>query len=113
MYLYHSINIIAFKGRVVIDWLVIAQYIKTETCRLTERLIESVDELEKTSVRWCDEHVKPVMVTEHSSEQMLFTEVVSNATIPQHLEGLVSFALVLVTMVSTCKKQTIKTHVGK
>ena len=53
------------------------------------------------------------MVTEHSSEQMLFTEVVSNATIPQHLEGLVSFALVLVTMVSTCKKQTIKTHVGK
>ena len=57
MYVYHSINIIAFKGRVVIDWLVIAQYIKTETCRLTERLIESVDELEKTSVRWCDEHV--------------------------------------------------------
>ena len=57
MYVYHSINIIAFKGRVVIDWLVIAQYIKTETCRLTERLIESVDELLKTMVRLCDEHL--------------------------------------------------------
>ena len=31
------------------------------------------------------------MVTEHSSEQMLFTEVVSNATIPQHENSTVLF----------------------